>query len=187
MTRRLAMGVALAALAGGCGGIDNARVDVGGDVPLALEDQADRRDDALVESDARSVTGVSREDWAPLTIVLAPDGTQHWPRLTKGGPRYLDHHPRLTGAHPTPASALEIESSLDGAPGEFFAAPVHGGWDVIMAIPRAIMGLQHDFVVASPAYAYQRAAPLDNAPVSPAPDVAPIEDPETVTPEDAGE
>lgn len=175
MSRRVGVGAMalVAALAGGCAGIDNSRVVVGGEEPPALVAPSEGGDETLVEAAEPSLDGLDRGHWASVDVEVKPDGTQHAPRLTTNGPRYADRPSRNRGLHPTVRTALDLESDGFGQWSEALAAPFHAGADVVLALPRMMIGLLRGGVVASPAERYQRFTPSDGPTIEP--ERAPIE------------
>ncbi|HBS29390.1 MAG TPA: hypothetical protein DEB06_08065 [Phycisphaerales bacterium] len=172
MTRTAMLVLASLAL-GGCATIDNDRTTAGGQALTALTNSGS---EPFTPAAGPSVTSMSRDGWDEVTVLVASDTTQHHPHLTNGGPAYAAALPRQRGEYPDAMSALDLGSETRAQVHEAFAAPFHGAWDVVMAIPRLIMG--GNTARTSPTLWYER------GPLGPD-DLAPALEPQTLPVDDA--
>lgn len=166
-----------------CSTVDNARLDVAGVQPIGLSHADAHLGQSMTPATSPSLSGVSRAHWEPMTIELWPDGTQHWPRLTRGGPIKIDNTARQRGEHPTALTALEIEPDRWAEAQEWWAGPIHAAADVVMALPRVIVGVSNGWIVASPANRYARSVVRYDGPEL-TPVMVPIDEPKSDGDED---
>lgn len=163
----------------GCNAVNNDRVTVGDQFVPAIGG-VDASGNAYVPDPLVAATGPSlqtglRDHWQESTIVVPQDGVEHHPQFTRAQPSYAKS-PRATGTHPTIDSAFELGSAAEPQIWEGFAAPFHGGTDVVLFIPR-LFDVPKGGVTASPIEPRQRyrtgaMAPAE-APATSAPEPTP--------------
>lgn len=153
----LAAGLAVGALAlgAGCMRDGNSRLTLGheaeGNGIVMLQAVADVA--SIEDTGARSVYGLDRSGWAEREVLVPNDGVFTYPHLTRMEPLYEDGTARSRGEFPSALTALETEHDVCSQVAETFAWP---GWvltDLVLAIPRAMEGVQ-----ANPVEGYARSS-----------------------------
>lgn len=141
----------------GCATIDNDRLTVAGDSLPVVAGAEGHEAAPLEQATGPSVTGVDRSHWPEHEIVVWQDGVRHHPHFTSEQPRFAKATARQRGAYPTAESALELGANPGAQVWEGFAAPVWGGMDVVLFLPRAVAIGGPGAMVASPDATYSRA------------------------------
>lgn len=108
---------------------------------------------SMVETDQRSVSGLDRSGWTQRVVLVPNDGVYSYPNLTRTEPLYDDSTAGARGEFPDALQALETEHDLGSEVAETFAWPGWVVYDIVMAIPRAIDGVQ-----VNPVEGYARSA-----------------------------
>lgn len=156
--------------AAGCQAVDNDRLTIAGEPLPVVADSEGHASAPLTEATGPSLTGVDRSNWPEDEIVVWQDGVRHHPHYTSNSPHYANATARQRGEYPTFESSLELGGDGGAQFWEAFSAPVWGGMDVVLFLPRAVMRGPGS-IVASPDATYARgngaSAPTLDAAVAP--------------------
>ena len=118
----------------GCTAASNSRASIGAGEDAVYLSAFTSETEPAAWSDAPSVEGLSRENWAGRTIVVPNDGVQFQPHLT------TTHHNGQADAFPTIEEALAPESYARQPLAQILMWPFAIGRDVVLALPRVCDG-----------------------------------------------